>query len=199
MELNISKREVAGKKMWAYRKKWMIPGVIYGRHLKSPVSIFFAKNEFMRVYKDAWTSTVVNLTWDSKEMVLIHDYQVDGVKDTLLHVDFLAVKSDEKVEAEIHVVLTWESSLEKLGLGRVQLVRDHIRVSAFPQNLPRDIQIDISKITTLDDGIFVKDIDLWDKVEILDEETLAVVAAIENTSEDEADNTSTTTDAAPAA
>jgi large subunit ribosomal protein L25 len=39
-------------------------------------------------------------------MVLIHNYQVDSVKDMLLHVDFLAVKSDEEVEAEVKVVLT---------------------------------------------------------------------------------------------
>lgn len=186
MELKISKREVVGKKLWAYRKTWVVPGVIYGRHLPTPINVFFAKNEFMRVYKEAGASTVVNLTWDNQEMVLIHNYQVDSVKDMLLHVDFLAVKSDEEVEAEVKVVLTWESSLEKLGLGRVQLVKDTIKVSAFPQNLPHDIKVDISGINTLDDGIFIKDLDLWKNVKIVEDSVLPVVVAIENTAEDAA-------------
>ena len=184
MELKISKRDIVGKKLWAIRKTGIIPGVIYGKHLAGPINIFFAKNEFIKLYKEAGASTVVNLIWDYQEMVLIHNYQVDSVKDMLLHVDFLAVKSDEEVEAEVKVVLVWESPLEKLGLGRVQLLRNTIKVSAFPQNLPHDIKIDISNINTLDDGIFVKDIDLWSKVKIIDESSLPVVAAVENTAED---------------
>jgi hypothetical protein len=39
-------------------------------------------------------------------MVLIYDIQVHGVTNTLLHVDFLAVKADEVVTAEVNVVLT---------------------------------------------------------------------------------------------
>ncbi len=193
MQLNISERKVLGKKLWAYRKKWIMPGVIYGRHLDNPINIFFAKNEFIKLYKEAGSSTVVNLVGASSEMVLIHNYQVDSVKDSLLHVDFLAVKSDEEVEAEIKVVLVWESPLEKLGLGRVQLVRDYIKVSSFPQDLPRDIQINISNINTLEDGIFIKDLDLWSKIKILDELNLAIVAAIENTAEDKEETSVSTT------
>jgi Ribosomal protein TL5, C-terminal domain len=65
-------------------------------------------------------------------------------------------------------------------------VRDHVRVQALPKNLPHHIELDISSIMTLEDGIFVKDINLGSNVEILDDADLAVVAAValeEETSE----------------
>lgn len=191
MELKVSKRDVVGKKLWAYRKTWTIPWVIYGKHISSPIQVFFTKNEFLKVYKEAWASTVVNLTWDYKEMVLIHDYQVDFVKDTLNHVDFLAVKANEEVTAEVKIVLTWESQLEKMWEWRVQLIKDFVVVSAFPQDLPRDIKVDISSINSLDDGIFVKDLDLWSKIKIVDDSSLVLVAAVENDNTSEADTKST--------
>jgi len=48
-------------------------------------------------------------------MVLIQDMQVDPVTDRLTHVDFLAVRKDEKVKTKVPVLLTGESSVEKLS------------------------------------------------------------------------------------
>ena len=41
-----------------------------------------------------------------------------------------------------------------------------IEVEAFPQDLPHDIQIDISKITKVRDTVFVRDLHVSDKVRI---------------------------------
>jgi len=38
-------------------------------------------------------------------MVLIHDYQLDPVKDMVIHVDFLAIKKGEKVKAAVPVII----------------------------------------------------------------------------------------------
>jgi hypothetical protein len=48
----------------------------------------------------------------------------------------------------------------------------------LPKNLPHHIELDVSFIESLDDGIFVRDIDLGKKVEILDDGDLAVIAAV---------------------
>jgi large subunit ribosomal protein L25 len=64
-----------------------------------------AKNEFIKAFKEVGTSTVVDLTGDSKELVLIHSYQLNPVKGELIHVDFLAVNADEKVTAEVRIIV----------------------------------------------------------------------------------------------
>lgn len=112
-------------------------------------------------------------------MVLIQDYQVHPVSNELLHVDFLAVKSDEKVEADVKIIFVGESPVIKNKLGTTQIVKDFVSVSAFPQDLPHHIEVDLSVIVGLDDGVFVKDLKLGDKVEIKDDMEAPLVVAVE--------------------
>lgn len=185
MELQVQSRAVYGKKNSTLRSKWLVPWVIYGKHKKETIQVVFPKNEFLKLYKKAWTSSVVDLVGDHKEMVLIYDIQVHGVTNTLLHVDFLAVKADEVVTAEVNVVLTWESPLAKSWEGRLELLKGTIAVKALPKNLPHEIAIDVSNIKTLEDGIFIRDINLWANVVIDEDLNLAVVAAVEIEAGDE--------------
>lgn len=177
MKLKVKNRELIGKQVKTLRQEWLIPGVVYSKHIKESISLMFNKMEFLKVFEKAWESTPIDLEWDIKQMVLVYDVQVDPVTNQLLHVDFLAVKADEAVEAEIPVVLEWESPLEKAKEWRIEQVKDTVLVSAFPKDLPHNIVIDIAKIETLNDAIFVKDLKLWDKVEIVDNLELPIVIA----------------------
>lgn len=185
MELNVQSRAQFGNNNKELRKKWLIPWVVYGKHMKQTTQVVFAKNEFLKLYKKAWTSSVVDLSGDHKEMVLIYDIQIDGVTNNLLHVDFLAVKADQLVTAEVNVIMTGESPLVKSWEGRIDLLRSTIAVTALPKDLPHEITLDISNINTLEDGIFIRDIDLWSKVKIEEDMNQVVIAAVEIDSWDE--------------
>ena len=192
MELNVSKREIFGKKVKRMRKQGLIPGIIYGKFLDQNIPVFIKKSDFLKIYKEVWESTPIILKGDGiNQMVLIHDVDVHPVTDEVIHVDFLAVKADEKVEAEVPVILIWESPVEKNNLWRIELVKDTILVEAYPQDLPHDIKIDISKIQTINDVIHVKDIDLGDKVTIKDnpEETVVTVVEFESEETEEVEKT----------
>ena len=191
MELNVIKRDVFGKKVKRMRKQGLVPAIIYGGFLDQSIPVFVKKNEFLKIYKEVWESTPVVLKGDGiNQMVLIHDVDVHPVTDEVIHVDFLAVKADEKVEAEVPVILIWESPVEKNNLWRIELVKDTILVEAYPQDLPHDIKIDISKIQNVNDVIHVKDIDLWDKIVIKDnpEETVVTVVEFEAERSKEGEN-----------
>lgn len=187
MELTVQKRTLTGKKVHTLRKQSIIPGVVYGKHLSAPAVVQFDKNSFLKAYKHAGYSTPVDITGDESHLVLIHQIDVDPVTDIVKHVDFLAVKADEKVEASVSIVLEGTSPAEKDGLGRVQLVKDHVIVEALPRDLPHDIKVDVSGLATLQDGIFVRDLKVSDKVEILDDADLPIVAvvALEDEAEEE--------------
>lgn len=109
---------------------------------------------------------------------MIQDIQLDPVTDVLIHVDFLAVNKDEKVTTEIPVKMIGESMVEKLGEGKIQLLKDFIEVEAFPQDLPHDVTIDISVIKNVNDVIVVRDLKFSDKVEVLDEPEQAIVTVL---------------------
>lgn len=113
MELQVTNRVVFGKKVNSIRKQSLVPAIVYGKHLKSPIALQFDKNTFLKVYKAAGESTPVDLIGDAKELVLIHHIDVDPVTNGLLHVDFLAVKANEKVKAPVSIVLVGQAPAEK--------------------------------------------------------------------------------------
>ncbi len=199
MKLNVHIRQ--GEKSTHLRKDGNIPAIVYGKHLKSPVSIFCNKNDFIKKFKQAWYSTALTLEGkDIEELVLIQDMQLDPISDIVLHVDFLAVKKDVKVSAEVPVILVGESPIEKLGEGKIQLVKDFVEVEAFPQDLPHDIKIDVSTIASINDTVFVKNLKVSDKVKVLEDmeqPVLTVVTLTEETEETSA--TETAEGATPAA
>lgn len=179
MELNVTSRTVFGKKVNRIRKEGLVPGIVYGRHLKSPLAVQFDKVTFIKAYKAAGESTPVDLTGDQSELVLIHHVETDPVSNVVIHVDFLAVKADEKVRASVVIKVVGQSPAEKDGLGRVQLVKDHVTVEAFPRDLPNNIQVDVSGLATLQDGIFVGDLVVGDKVTIIEDKDQPVIAIVE--------------------
>lgn len=182
MELIVTSRQ--HKKAKDLRKEGLIPGIIYGKHLKEPIAVACPRNDIIKKYKEAGYSTPLTISGDGvNQLVLIQDIQLDPVTDMLLHIDFLAVNKDEKVTTEIPIKLIGESPMEKLWEGKVQLVKDFIEVEAFPQDLPHDITVDISVIQTINDVIFVKDLKISDKVEVLDDPEQAIITVVLMTEE----------------
>lgn len=167
------------------RKKWYIPACIYWKHT-SAKSIVVNKNLFLKIFKEAWKTTPIQLTWDINELVLIHDLQTHPVTDELIHVDFLAIKADEVVKAEVPVVLVWSSKVEKDWLGKIELLKHFILVEALPKDLPKEIIVDISVIQKPSDVIHIKDINIPKFVKVLDniEEPLVTVVELQSDTEE---------------
>ncbi len=196
MKINVNIRN--GEKSSQLRKEGNIPAIVYGKHLSEPISIFCNKNDFIKKFKQAWYSTAITLEGKNvEELVLVQDIQLDTVSDIVLHVDFLAVKKDEKVKTEVPLILVGESKIEKLWEWKIQLVKDFVEVEAFPQDLPHDIKIDITKIETINDTIFVKDLNISNNVRIIDDSEQPIVTVLSLTEEVEEAKTDTTATPAP--
>ncbi len=123
----------------------------------------------------------------------------DPVTDHAVHVDFLAVKSDEKVRAEVPVILTGESPVEKLNLGTIQQILMQVEVEAFPMDLPSNIEFDISVIDHVGMVVHVKDLKVSNKVEIIDDLESPVVTSAEFEEEKEETPVAAAAEVAPAA
>lgn len=190
MKLTVKKRTVFWKSVKLMRKDFLVPWIVYSKHLNKPIKIQFDKNEFLKVYSEAWESTPIKLEGDwVNKLVLIHDHQVHPVTNLLLHVDFLAVKSDEKVKADIPIIIVWESDIEKKKLWKIELVKDHVLVEALPSDLPHNIKVDVSNIVSSKDVIFLKELDLWEKVQIKDNLDLPIITVVELSEELDEENT----------
>ena len=192
MKLQATLRTVVGKQVNAYRIKNQIPAVIYGKHLSNPINIFFDKNSFLKLYKEAGKSLPIEITGDGiNELVLIHEISVHPVTTMLSHVDFLGVKKGEAVHAEVELKFVGESPAEKNKLGRVEELLSSVHVFADPTKLPKHIEIDLSVLETAHDVIFIKDIKAPAGVKIDNDPSQAVVTVIDLHNENDSDDTST--------
>lgn len=163
----------------------MVPAVVYGKMLDTPVLLKCLKNDFIRVYRTSGYSTPIELTGEIDQLVLLHAMQLDPVTDEVLSIDFLAVDKNQKVTAGVPVVLVGESKVEKLNEGKIQLLKDTVEVEALPQDLPAHIEVDISKVETSNDVIFVKDLTVANNVKIVEDPEQPVLTVVELSDEEE--------------
>ena len=179
MQLSIKKRTIQGKKVKQLRKQWIIPWIMYGKHLKWPLKVQCLKNEFLKLYKQVWTTTPIKLKWEwVDQMVMIHEIDVEPVRSMLINIDFLAIQMDEKIESEVPVIIKWEEIMSKQWLW-TELVKSKIKVSALPSDIPREIVVDFSVIAYKWDNINIKDLSIAENIEILDDENVAVVVVFD--------------------
>ena len=163
--------------------------------LDTPVLLTILKNDFIKAYRAAGYSTPIELEGGVDQLVLLHALQLDPVTDEVLSIDFLAVDKHQKVSAGVPVVLVGESQVEKLNQGKIQLVKD--TVEALPQDLPHSIEVDLSKIETANDVVFVRDLVVAKNVKIVDDLEQPVLTVVE-LSDEEGESTSTEEAAATA-
>ena len=94
-----------------------------------------------------------------------------------MHIDFYQPSLEEKIEADIPVVLEGESlAVKDLGGTLIKNISE-IKVKAFPQNLPKEIIVNIENLKTFEDRILVKDLKAMEGVEILREPEEIVASA----------------------
>lgn len=165
--LKAEKRELSGRKVKQLRKSGIIPANVFGKKVKSQ-AIQLDSKEFKLVYEKTGETGLIELTIGSeKKPVLIHNIQNHPVEDHILHVDFLQVDLTQKVSAMVPIELVGESPAEKQGLGTVVQYVNELEVEALPENLPDKFEIDLSKLTDIEQMVLVKDIKVdKSKVEI---------------------------------
>ena len=162
------------------RKKGRIPAVLYGRKVKSvPLEVDY--KDFEKIFREVGESSLISLKIEDEKktyQVLIHDIQKDPISGKFIHVDFYHPSLTQKTEAVIPLKFVGESeAVKNLGGTLVKSILE-VEVKALPQDLPHEIEVDISKIKTFDDHIKIADIKVPSKVEILREKDEIVASVV---------------------
>jgi len=113
----------------------------------------------------------------SEYPTLIREKQMDFIKNTPIHVDFVAVSLTEKTTALVSVHLEGNApAVKDFGAILVTGVTE-LEVECLPTDLPDHFMVDVSTMNEIGSGIYVRDIIAPDGVEILtDPEEVIVVA-----------------------
>ena len=170
--------EIRGEAANVVRRNGNIPAVLYG-HGVVPVDLKVDYQKFSKVLEAAGTTSLINLKVGKEERaVIIREVQYHPVKSQIIHTDFYQVRLDEAIRANVPFEFVGDAPAVK-DLGGV-LVRnlDEIEVAALPQDMPHNIEVDISTLNNFEKSIRVKDLKLPKGVET-PEEVETVIALVQ--------------------
>ncbi len=173
-------REVIGKANRKLAGQNRIPAVVYGIG-REPVSISVDRHDFeLLMAHHAAGSTIVEMQIEGEKKpinAMIREMQMSPIKDTIMHVDFLAIEMDKLVNAQVTLRLVNDPAGVKAG-GILTVNFHNINVEAKPADLPEYLEIDVASLE-IGDSLHVKDIAVPAGVTILDdaEEVICSVQA----------------------
>jgi len=177
IELEITKREVVGKKVRFLRRQGIIPVHLFGHGIES-MALQCDTAKLQQVLAKAGEAKVISLKLDNEKRprsVLVREVQVDQLKGRLLHVDFYQVKKAEGVKVEVPITLVGEAPALKLSASMLTQELDTLTVECLPAKIPASVELDISSLTEAGQMVRVKSIELGKGVTILNDPELVVV------------------------
>ena len=150
IEINAVKRDAKGTgASRRLRHAGAVPGVVYGGGKDAITIELNAKDLFMEFRHEAFHASVLTLILDGKkESVLLRDFQMHPVRNTIQHVDFQRVSATEKIHVKVpfHFVNADVAPGVKLGGGIVAHVLTEADVSCLAKDLPEFIEVDVASL-----------------------------------------------------
>jgi len=185
IELKAEPRDIVGKKVNKLRRNGQVPAVLYGHGIK-PTNLAVDAKELNRVFNQTGETSILSLVLGGKKHnVLIHDMEKDPLGEQILHVDLYEVRMDEKLKAKIPLIFVGESPLVKTEGAVLIKPLQEVEIEALPQDLPKEIEVDVSGLASYQDHIRVKDIKPGNGVKILSEAEDIVASVVPPRSEKE--------------
>jgi large subunit ribosomal protein L25 len=180
MRLEVTPRAATGsRESRRLRREGYVPGVLYGRG-NDPRPICVPERELRRVLTGSHgLHAILDVVLEGQRKThpsILKDYQRDGLRGTLAHVDLLEVRLDRPIQAQVVVELVGEPEGVKEG-GVLSQVTREIAVEALPMAVPDRIELDVSGLA-MGETLRVADLEPQDGVQYLDDPEETVLATV---------------------
>lgn len=175
LELKANVREATGRRVKALRQEGLVPAVLYGH--TDPTLLQIEAKPLGKVLREAGTHQLIGLQIGKKKPVvtLARDIQRDVIRHNYLHVDFYAVKMDEKVTAQIPLVIEGVSPAVKEQGGILTQGMDEIEIECLPSDLISAIEVNVEGLVEYNDSISVSDLIIPSSITVLSDPDSMVV------------------------
>jgi len=128
------------------RREGRIPAVIYGGgEAPQPISLDHKTLNHL-IYQGKFLTTIFEIDVDGKKQRAIpRDYQLDVVKDTPLHVDFLRLKPGTRIRVDVPVHFVNHEAAPGLKRGgSLNIVRHTVQMLVPADNIPGSLTADLT-------------------------------------------------------
>lgn len=170
------------------RQSGQVPAVVYGKE-KESTHVSVVSLELLKMVRDEGRNAIISLDVESGKPVevMLHDYQINPIKDELIHVDFYVVNMSEEMDVEVALRLEGEAQGSKDG-GVLQQPLYELQVRAKPKDIPDEITIDISGLG-IGDSIAIADLPVDKNYEFLEDPDTTIATVLQPTLDEEIEET----------
>jgi len=159
ISLGVSSRDVLRKKVKALRRTGMVPLHLYGKGMPSQ-SLQADSSTVTKIVKQVGLNIPLYLKLENTEeqdLVFVREIQYHPITNGILHVDFFRVDALQQVKGEVPITLLGEAPAVRIHHGILMQTMHTLSVECLPMEMPERIEIDISGLEELDQGIRVSD------------------------------------------
>jgi len=175
--LQATNREILGRKVRFLRRQGIIPVHLFGHNVES-LALQCDAAQLQRVLAQAGKTRLINLKLDKAKRprtVVVREIHRDMLTSELLHVDFYQVRMAEKIKVEVPFVLIGEALALKSKENTLAQEFSSLTIECFPDQIPANVEVDLSSLTEAEQAIRVKDVVLDEEIAILNDPGLVVV------------------------
>lgn len=162
----------------ADRRSGMIPAVLYGEGVEAPLHLIVDKIPLEKLLAVHGQGSIVTVkVKDQAEYpAMIKDVQYHPVRGQIIHVDFQGISLTKTMRTVVPIVLEGTPEGIKAG-GVLQHQLRELEVECLPQDLPEHVLAKISHLG-LAETLFVRDLEVPEKVTVLTDEDEVVVTVL---------------------
>jgi len=138
------RKEFGTRESKRLRKEGLVPGVVYGTPEGDSISFSANARELRRILVGAGALIDLQLDGDARP-VIVKDQQFHPVRGELIHIDFVQVRLDEKIQTQVavHVEGAEDAPGVKEG-GVLEQATHQLNIEALPTAIPDQITVDVS-------------------------------------------------------
>jgi len=166
--LEAQPRTLTGKQVKQLRANELVPAIIYGPKQEGARAIQIPTKELQGSLKAAGGTNLIEIAVGKEKInVLVRDVQRGILRGELLHVDFYAVDLNVAITTEVPVVHVGESELLENGQAMLITEITQVEVECLPDRIPSHLELDLSSLTEIGQGLTVADLKVPADVTIL--------------------------------
>lgn len=178
--LHATKRVTSGSRASKrLRRDGRVPGVVYGSTIDPKPVHVSARDLYAVLHTEAGLNAIIEIDVEGDSVLTVaRELQRHPVRGEIQHLDFIEVRMDEEIEAEVGVDYTGVPLGVRDEGGIVETISASVTISALPTAIPSQIEVDIAHLA-LGDTLKVSDLPEIDGVTYLadaDDPLLTVVA-----------------------
>ena len=162
-----------------------IPGILYGTG-KAPTPVAVSPHSIGAILRSAaGENTLFDLELGgTKRKVILKEYQLEPLKNRLLHADFYEVALDKAILVKVHLELHGTPVGVKVQGGILDFVTRELEISCLPMDIPEKIELDVTHLE-MGKHLRVSEIKLSDKIKVLTEPGVVVAHVVAPRAEEE--------------